>query len=137
MQTNVDVECRSGHRLIYVTCYANAGSLDHHHVEKFMRVSFLCAAVTVLSACQWVKPTEESAHVSVVKPAHAFNCQKLGSTTSSVKGRIGFFERSNAKVGQELVTLAKNEAARIGGNTLVAKGSISEGSQVFDVFRCP
>ncbi len=89
-----------------------------------------------LSACQWVKPTEGGDQVSLVKRAHIVNCEKLGSTTSKVKEKVGIVKRKERKVVDELVTLAKNEAAGLGGDTIVANGPLQAGTQAFDIYRC-
>ncbi len=101
-----------------------------------MRKLVLVPFLLVLSACQWVKTTEGGENVSLVKMAHVVNCEKLGTTTSSVKDSIGFIDRKERKVMDELVTLAKNDAANMGGDTIVANKAISSGSQEFAVYRC-
>lgn len=99
------------------------------------KLGLLFSVLTVFG-CQWVKPTDGGDNVSLVKMAHVVNCEKLGSTTSTVKDSIGFIDRKERKVVDELVTLAKNDAAKMGGDTIVAKKAISEGSQEFNVYRC-
>ncbi|MFL0799939.1 MAG: DUF4156 domain-containing protein [Agarilytica sp.] len=101
-----------------------------------MRILSVIILVTGLAACQWVKPTEGADQVSLVKRAHILNCEKLGSTTSTVKEKVGIVKRKERKVVDELVTLAKNEAAGIGGDTIVANGTLQEGKQAFDIYRC-
>lgn len=90
----------------------------------------------LLSACQWVKPTEGADKVALVKPAHIATCKKLGSTRSKVKDSVGFVDRKEKKVSEELVLLGKNAAVDMGGDTIVAVGEMAEGSQQFDVYNC-
>jgi hypothetical protein len=45
-------------------------------------------------------------------------------------------ERKPTKVANELATLARNEGALLGGDTVVAEGSVAEGRQVFGVYDC-
>lgn len=95
------------------------------------------SASVALSGCQWVKPTDDGKNVSLVKPAYAQNCEKLGSTVSKVKAKVGIVKRKEEKVTDELVTLAKNSAARKGGDTIIANGPRKEdGSQKFDIYKC-
>lgn len=96
----------------------------------------IAMCVLVLAGCQWVKPRAGAEQVSLVKPSHVYDCQKIGSTSSSVRSKVGFVARKPAKVAQELVVLAKNEAAKLGGDTIVAQGEIVDGSQSFDVYQC-
>ncbi len=101
-----------------------------------MRLLSVTVLIAGLTACQWVKPTDGGDQVSLVKRAHIINCEKLGTTTSTVKEKVGIVKRKERKVVDELVTLAKNEAAGLGGDTIVANGALQQGSQAFDIYRC-
>jgi hypothetical protein len=96
----------------------------------------LCAGIVGLSACTWVEPTKEGKEVLLVKAFNVQTCQHIGSTTSTVKHAIGPVTRSEEKVTEELITLAKNHAAERGGDSIVAKGPLVNGSMSFDIFRC-
>ncbi|MBT8440276.1 MAG: DUF4156 domain-containing protein [Gammaproteobacteria bacterium] len=89
-----------------------------------------------MSACTWVEPTKEGKEVLLVKAFNVQTCQHIGSTTSTVKHAIGPVTRSEEKVTEELITLAKNHAAERGGDSIVAKGPLVNGSMSFDIFRC-
>lgn len=89
-----------------------------------------------LSACTWVEPTEEGSRVVLVKASHVENCKSVGTVNASVKHEVGVYTRSEEKVMEELVILAKNKAAEMGGDTIVARGKASEGSMSFDVYKC-
>ncbi|MFX4227817.1 MAG: DUF4156 domain-containing protein [Porticoccaceae bacterium] len=93
-------------------------------------------AALALSACTWVEPAEEAANVAVVEARHVITCERIGVTSASVKDRIGFINRSDRRVAEELATLAKNSAAAMGGDTLVASSEIDDGVQEFIVYRC-
>lgn len=98
---------------------------------------FLASAVAIsISACTWVPTTEEGSKVTVVEAQHVSLCKKIGSTTSTVKDKVGIFNRSIETVTEELTNLAKNEAAKKGGDTLVAKGAPLDGSMSFDIYKC-
>lgn len=94
-------------------------------------------AVMFLSSCTWVEPTKESEAVAVVTDAVKLEgCKKLLSTTSSVLDKVGFMERTEGLMVDELTTMAKNKAAAVGGDTIIAKGPIKQGSMSFDIFKC-
>ena len=101
-----------------------------------MKTVILLLGSLVLVSCTWVEPSEEGKSVTLVKPAHVTNCQPLGTVTSSTKDAIGFIDRSEEKVAGELVDLARNKAASMGGNTIVAEAPAEGGSQTFRVYRC-
>lgn len=96
----------------------------------------LPVAVLCLTACTWVEPTKEGGEVVLVKDFNVEACRALGTTTASVKHKVGVFTRSEEKVTEELVTLAKNKAAEMGGDSIVARGEPSEGSMSFGIYRC-
>lgn len=90
----------------------------------------------LLVSCTWVEPSEQGKSVTMVKPAHVTNCQPLGTVTSSTKDSVGFMDRSEEKVAEELVDLARNKAASMGGDTIVPEGPPASGSQTFRVYKC-
>ncbi len=102
-----------------------------------MRVISLWVLVALaLGACQWVKPIAGASDVALVKPQHVSNCKRLGTTTSSVKDAIGFLRRGERKVADELITLAKNVATKMGGDSILAVSEVNAGEQDFEVYDC-
>ncbi|TGD71716.1 DUF4156 domain-containing protein [Mangrovimicrobium sediminis] len=93
-------------------------------------------AVLPLCACTWVEPSVQGSAVTLVEAVHVSHCQALGSVTSTTKDRVGIVNRSEEKVAQELVDLARNKAASLGGDSIVAQGPARDGSQSFRVYRC-
>jgi D-serine dehydratase len=64
-------------------------------------------------------------------------CSKLVTTTVNTLHKVGFLNRDDYKLRTELNDLARNEATKLGGNTLVAMTKPAQGSQTFAVYRCP
>ncbi len=90
-----------------------------------------------LTACTWVKLTSEGENVSVINSADSA-CERVGRTISMGKADIASFDRNTEKVATELATLARNHAAVMGGNVIVAEGPVTkEGEQTFTVYKCP
>jgi len=110
--------------------------------EKIMKIqlrkpgAIFLLAYMASSGCTWVDPIPGASSVTLVTSAHVSNCKPLGTTTSQVKARIGIINRSDEKVAGELLTLAQNSAVEIGGDTLVAEGAPSEGTQRFKIYKC-
>lgn len=101
-----------------------------------MRILALCLCLSLLPGCTWVKLTEEAESVTVVASVPS-SCQRLGSTTSNTKADVASIDRSSKKVATELQTLARNSAAKMGGDTISAESEISEnGEQTFGIYRC-
>lgn len=103
-----------------------------------MKVSGFALSIVVLglAACTWVEPTREGSEVLVVKASSVVACKKVGTTTTSVKHKVGIVTRSDEKVTEELTTLAKNKAADMGGDSIVAQGEAVEGSMSFAIYKC-
>ncbi len=96
----------------------------------------LIVLIMFLPGCTWVKPTVLGEDVSLVEQGAVEKCEKLGTTTSYVKHTLGPIDRNKEKVREELVTLAKNRAAEMGGNTIVAEGQPEMGNMSFKVYWC-
>lgn len=96
----------------------------------------LLVAIFCLEACTWVEPTKEGNEVLLVKSFNIESCEKLGTTNVSVKHKVGPVTRGEEKVTEELITLAKNRAAEMGGDSIVAKTPASEGSMSFEIYKC-
>jgi hypothetical protein len=106
---------------------------------NFMRIPvyMLCAAIVLLpAACTWVDVTKEGSEVILVKSENVATCTRLGTTTASVAHKIGPLTRSEEKVKEELVTLARNKAAEMGGDSIVASGPAKEGAMSFEIYKC-
>ncbi len=104
-------------------------------MQKPILLIGLCAAI---SACgTWVNVTSAGQLVSVATPDQVSSCTRLGSSTTKALSEIGFVERGSAKLQQELIDLARNEAGDMGGNRIVVETPITDGSQSFGVYRCP
>jgi len=95
----------------------------------------LCLAI-LLSGCSWVKPTPEGEKVRVLDADEVTRCRELGSTTVSLLDRIAGIDRDPEKVEKELQILARNSAARIGGDTVVAISPVKQGEQRYAIYRC-
>ena len=102
------------------------------NMRLFIPVMFL------FSACTWVEPTPMGQQVNVLDQDDAAveSCKKLGSVTSMVKHKIGAISRSEEKVNLELATIAQNDAAEMGGDTIAAEGPAENGRRTFSIYKC-
>ena len=91
----------------------------------------------VLSACTWVPLTDQGAHVQLRTLEQARACEQKSRVTVSVKDKVAGIARNEDKMRGELETLARNEAARVGGNAVAAESEPTDGRQVFLIYRCP
>lgn len=105
---------------------------------RSFNAAVLMAAVcaSVASGCTWVEPTEAGKQVVIAQDFNVTGCRKLGTTKTSVKAKVGAFGRNVEKVEKELEMLAQDEAAGMGGDTIVPQGPVSDGERAYDVYRC-
>lgn len=100
------------------------------------KLSLVLLAVASLSACTWVKPTEQAKNVAVANASNVRGCTVLREVNVSVTSKLGPIERNADKVATELATLARNEAVNFGGDTVVPISQVADGRQSFDVYKC-
>lgn len=104
-------------------------------MNKFKAISLLGLLLSG-AACTWVKPVEEAKEIALVKPDVAQHCKKISSVTVKVADNVGFINRKESKVQDELITMAKNEAATVNGDVIVAESEPADGRQRFGVYDC-
>jgi hypothetical protein len=98
-----------------------------------LTIAGICGA---LAGCTMVPAEPESENVRVVGPGEVAGCKRISSTTVSVLSKVGFLPRRRELVAGELETLAKNSAAKKGGDSVVAAGEPEDGGQTFDIYDC-
>ena len=101
--------------------------------------SFLLVAIAALAltGCTWVQLTSEGENVSLAGVDVIGNCERIGRATAKTLGKIVAVERGGGRLQEELLTLARNEAGRMDGNTVVPESLIKDGEQDFGVYNCP
>jgi hypothetical protein len=95
----------------------------------------IIAATILLSACATLKLTTGGEKVRVLDPSEVESCRELGKTNNSVTSKI-ILERAEEAVAKELRIIARNSAARMGGDTIVPLTVIEAGQQTFVVYKC-
>jgi len=100
------------------------------------KLSLLLVAVATMSACTWVKPTEQAKNVAVANAANVRGCALLREVSVSVTAKLGPILRNDEKVATELATLARNEATTFSGDTVVPITAVENGHQSFNVYKC-
>ncbi|TFG96602.1 MAG: DUF4156 domain-containing protein [Myxococcales bacterium] len=98
--------------------------------------SAVAALAAFALACTWVKLNEGGQAVRVAKQGEAASCEAKGRTHAQTTDRVVIFARRDPPIQLELESLARNEAALMGGDTIVPAGPIESGRQTFEVYRC-
>lgn len=102
-----------------------------------LRLPLLLLAFLPLAACTWVA-LEKPAQDVLVLPAERLtpDCKSLNKVKVSVAAGVGVLERHDDEVIEDLDVLARNHAAKRGGDTVVARGPVVDGVREYEVFRC-
>ncbi len=99
------------------------------------KLTCVASAAILLSACSSLQLTEGGEKVRVLEPGEISSCKNLGRTNTSVTDRI-VVERPADTIAKELEIVARNSAARMGGDTIVPLTMIEQGQQTFVVYKC-
>ena len=94
----------------------------------------MCIAGATLG-CTWVPLTDGGGSVRIVEASAAADCRKISTVNSKTTERV-VLARSDRKIREELESLARNEAAVMGGNAIVPIGAVEAGRQSFEIYRC-
>lgn len=102
------------------------------------KILITTAILGLLSACTWVQLTTggEAVQVLTVAQLNNRNCQLLGRASSTTLDRVVVVDRSDERQQRELLILARNEAANMGGNAIVPQTNVANGRQQFNVYSC-
>lgn len=105
--------------------------------KMHMKLLFLSLGlVFMVAGCTWVDLDEQGYKVMLISAERAQSCEKIGSVSSSVVDNIGPIYRSEKKVQEELIRLARNDAGAIGGDAIAPATEEWNGEQSFNVYRC-
>ncbi|MGD8783677.1 MAG: DUF4156 domain-containing protein [Thioalkalispiraceae bacterium] len=103
-----------------------------------MRVNLLLIlfSLVLLSGCSWIELTAQGDKVRVLARNEVAGCKYVGKTTATVTDKVIGLKRKEHIVRENLETLARNAAANMGGDTIVAETQIEQGKQTFNVYQC-
>lgn len=98
---------------------------------------FAASLALSLGACTWVKMDPDGASVRVARAGDSLSgCTRKGEVAVSVRDRVGFYERNDLKVRDELETMARNEASSLAADTVQPLNQPSAGEQRFAAYAC-
>jgi hypothetical protein len=109
--------------------------MNQQTLKKMASCSLLISVLPI--ACTWVDLDEGAKNVVLIEASQAAACKLLGSAASMSADKVGLLNRKDAKVAVEVLTLAKNSAAEMGGNAISAVDTLTDGKQTFNVYLCP
>ncbi len=99
-------------------------------------ILFMLSLPLLAAGCTWVEPDASGREVQVAYGKNLGACTAKGDITVSVKHKVGLYRRNELKVRDELESLARNEAARLGADTIQAADEPLNGEQRFGAYDC-
>lgn len=101
--------------------------------KRFLSVLLLAV---LAGGCVFVQPTVEGKKVRLLTAGEVERCRHVSTLTAQVTDRIGNIPRSREAVEDDVIQHAKNEAAVMGGDTIVPVSELKDGRQTFNVYSC-
>ena len=101
-----------------------------------LKYTLIATIALLASACRFVEVSETGEQVRVAQASEVTDCKELAQTTVKGVDKILAAKRIDRVVEREMRDMARNEAARIGGDTVVPVSEIVDGRQTFAVYRC-
>jgi hypothetical protein len=107
-------------------------------MDKARSSILLGAAVLVALAagCNWAPLSAEGEQVQFANQKAVESCREVGKTTARTKDSLWIFPRSEETIREELRSLARNDAALMGGTTVSPLGPAEDGQQRFGIYVC-
>ena len=101
-------------------------------------ITLTCLLSLLLGGCAnaFLKPSEGSERVLLMKANQVSQCQPLGKISVNVVTKVGIYNRDADAVEANLLQLAQNNALELSGDTLVKDTTPEFGKQVFAVYKC-
>ncbi len=98
--------------------------------------TILLAIAATLTACSFVTLNPAAQNVTVAPNANQLtNCKFVGKTNVSLWSKAETFQSQKTSESQ-LDTLARNEAATMGGNFVAPESAINNGQRTYRVYNC-
>lgn len=106
--------------------------------KKLLTGGALLVMSAVLYGCasKLIEVRQGSETVSVAEANQIASCQSKGVATVSVLSSVGFINRSDKAVEENLLQLARNSAVDMGGDTIVKGRAPKYGQRNFEVYKC-
>ncbi len=89
-----------------------------------------------LVGCAWVDLTAGGEQIQYATQKAVEGCRQVGKTTARTSDKVWIFARGESKIRDELRTLARNDAAAMGGTTVSPLGPVENGEQTFGIYVC-
>jgi hypothetical protein len=105
-------------------------------IEARIRLGAGIAVAAFWLGCTWVPLSEGGEQVQLVSAKAVEECRQIGKTNAKTRSKVMFFARGESTIRGELQSLARNDAAKMGGTTVAPLGPAVDGEQPFGIYVC-
>jgi uncharacterized protein YceK len=99
-------------------------------------IVLIAATGLVISGCASIEMSSGGEKVRVLAPNEVSSCKHLGKTTNSVTAKVAGVKRPIETIEKELMTMGRNSASDMGGDTIVPLTVVTDGKQSFSIYKC-
>ncbi len=97
----------------------------------------IAATGLFINGCASVEMSSGGEKVRVLSPNEVLSCGKpLGKTSSTVMAKVAGVKRPIETIENELMTMGRNSASDMGGDTIVPLTVVTNGKQSFNIYKC-
>ena len=105
-------------------------------MNSVSKLILVAAIGTVFAGCASPKLNTGGEKIRVLSPDEVTSCRQLGKATGSVVSKVAGIDRPEESMEEELETLGRNSAAKMGGDTIVPLTVMENGQRTFQVYKC-
>lgn len=100
------------------------------------RCGWSLASLLFIAGCSFVDVKPQALKVRILAPEEVRRCKHLGKITATTIAELGPIPRGPDDVSEEVENLARNHAASMNGDTIVAVSPLAKGERTYEVYRC-
>ena len=94
------------------------------------------ASLILVAGCSFVDIKPQAQKVRILAAQDVRSCKQLGQVTATTISEVGPIPRSPDDVSEEVENLARNHAAGMNGDAIVAASPLTKGERAYEVYRC-
>jgi hypothetical protein len=99
-------------------------------------IMLIAATGLIISGCASIEMSSGGEKVRVLAPNEVSSCKHLGKTNNSVLAKVAGVKRPIETIESELMTMGRNSASDMGGDTIVPLTVVADGKQSFNIYKC-
>ena len=96
----------------------------------------IAATGLIINGCASIEMSSGGEKVRVLAPNEVSSCTYKGKSSHSVLAKVAGVKRPIETIESELMTMGRNSASDMGGDTIVPLTVVADGKQSFKIYKC-